>query len=145
MVLLPMIVITILIMQFAVLLFVVNDMQNAARDAARQLAVSDTATYTAGTTDCRGALVPGSVEDRACADLAWWGTAVHFSVATTVTEIASGNCEQIRVEVSSPFGDATIFDIFNVLSGRTLRLSTEMRSQYDILEGGAPSTLPGCV
>ena len=82
----PIVIILIVIMQFGLLLFVQNDMFNAAREAARRWASNDAATLTmvGGTTTC-GTQVNDTVEDAACETLTLWSS-MTFRVTPSVSE-----------------------------------------------------------
>ena len=135
-ILLPMVLIFVVILQFGMLLYVHNDMYNAARSSARALALNETATVTSfgGATDC-GNQTQGSIEDVACDHLEnWQGLLTTFTVDVNV--IAVDGCDQVEVIVTTPMDQATLFNIFGVLTGETLTASMVIRSQHDIIETG---------
>jgi hypothetical protein len=139
-ILFPMVIIFVLIMQFGVLLFVHNDMHNAARDAARQWSVVEGIQFSGSSASCRtGTITANSVEDVACEHLALWNNVVDFQVTTTAVSggVGDKDCDRIEVLVEADMVDATLFNILGVLSGRTLSAEAIMRSQWDVLEGGA--------
>ena len=141
MVLVPMVFIFVLILQFGVLLFVHNDMFNAARDAARELAINELAPVTSFTsaTDCGSETVP-SVEAVACSHLELWNAITVFSVDINVTALGPDPaCDQVEVIISTPMENATLFDIFGFLNGKDLVANMVIRSQHDIFDvGGNP-------
>lgn len=142
-VLTPMTLVFLGIMQFGHMLFVYNDMFNAAREAARRWASNDAAVFAAGGTTTCGTQAPNSVEDAACQNVAQW-TLMTFSVTPVATETASGACEEIRVDVSVPMVETTFVNLFGLFDAVTLTASATMRSQYDILEGGTPVSDADC-
>ena len=134
-ILLPCVIILVVIMQFGMLLYVHNDMFNAARSSARALALSELATVSSfGAPTACGAQAQGSIEDVACDHLANWQGMTNFSVEVNVT--AADGCDQVEVVVTTPMEDATLFNMFGVLSGRTLTANMVIRSQHDIVATG---------
>jgi hypothetical protein len=139
-----MVFIFVIILQFGVLLFVHNDMFNAARDAARELASNELAPVTsyAGATNCGSEFVP-SVEAIACSHLELWNGITVFSVDVNVTN--DSGCDQIEVVVSTPMENTTLFDIFGLLSGRDLIANMIIRSQHDIFDAGGNAMTGACI
>jgi Flp pilus assembly protein TadG len=134
-ILVPMVFIFVLILQFGILLFLHNDMFNAARDTARELAANRLAQSTYASVDC-GSQTQGWVEDVACDHLVLWSGVTTFTVQVDVTAAGSADvdCDQIDVAVSTPMDQATIFNIFGFLSGRDLIANMSIRSQHNIVD-----------
>jgi hypothetical protein len=146
-ILVPMVIIFVLIMQFGVLLFVHNDMHNAARDAVRQWSVVEGIQYSGSSESCQtGTITVNSVEDVACRHLALWNSVVDFQVTSIAVSggVGDADCDRIEVLVEADMADATLFNILGVLSGRTLSVEAVMRSQWDVIEGGAPQVEGAC-
>ncbi len=138
-VLFPIVVLFVVIIQFGVLFFVYNDMYNAAREAARRWSTNEGAITTAlDTATTCGVETLNSVEDSACEILSNW-TFLTFQVTSSIQEGVSGACEELRVTVTTPMVDATLFNMFGVFDSHTLTAMVATRSQYDVLEGGDPA------
>ena len=131
---LPLAVIFVLIMQFGILLFIHNDMFNAARIAAREMAANEALNYTTGDTTC-GSQPANFIEDIACDAMDLWNSFATFTVRITVTKnpAADPACEQIEVMVSTPMSDATLFNIFDLLDGLTLGANMIVPTQHDMI------------
>jgi Flp pilus assembly protein TadG len=146
-ILVPMVFIFVLILQFGMLLFVHNDMFNAARDAARELAANELASVTSygAATDCGSELVP-SVEAVACSHLKLWSAITVFSVNINVTAGATDpSCDQVEIIVSTPMENAALFNIFGLLTGRDLIANMVIRSQHDIFDSGGNAQTGACI
>ena len=102
------------IIQFGAVFFLQNNMANAAREAARALAV-------------------GSIETKAESKqlveqkLVNWG--VTFGVATSIPDPGNAADTDFTVTITAPLSEAAIFDYLGVFEGGTLRASASMREE----------------
>ncbi len=124
------------IITFASVLFIHVNMENAAREAVRRLAVADNVACTAAggteTAPCAGATVTcgapitvGTVEDYACTYLADWP--VNFQVEA---EPDATDCSELTVTVRLPNAStAALGDVFGFFNGRTLSAEVVMREE----------------
>ncbi len=126
------------IITFASVLYIHVNMENAAREAVRRLAVADNVACTAagGTTTapCTGAtvvcggLIPitaGTAEDYACTYLVDWP--INFEVEAGP---AAGDCSELTVTVRLPDAStAALADVFGFFYGRTLTAEVVMREE----------------
>lgn len=99
------------ILQFGAIFFLQGNMANAAREAARALAVGSIETAT-------------EAETLVGQNLVNWG--VTFSVNTTIPVAPDTD---YTVVVTAPLSEAAIFDYLGVLEGGTLRASASMRGE----------------
>ncbi len=128
-VVLPMVIIFVVIVQFGLILYVQNDMQNAAREAARRMAVDDTTIFTPGdSVDCSSGPASGTVAEVACRVMNDWPGV--FTVTTDTAVIVGSDRSEMTVSISTDMGSVGIFDIFGVASGKNLSASTTLRSEY---------------
>ena len=132
-VMIPMIILLFGIIQFGGILFLKNDMQNAARDAARRMA-SGYMCFDGGAVQC-GSQTSNHVEDYACSYLSDWQPTFHVTVSETDT--ADGTDMQVAIETD--MGAAAIVDLFGIFQGRTLSAHTILRREYE-----SESPLPPC-
>jgi len=102
------------IIQFGAIFFLQNNMANAAREAARALAVGSIESTTE-TTDL--------VEQK----LINWG--VDFTINTTLPNPADPNDTDFTVVITAPLSEAAIFDYLGVFEGGTLRAAASMREE----------------
>lgn len=102
------------IIQFGAVFFLQNNMSNAAREAARALAVGSIAS----TTESK-ALVEQKLID--------WG--VNFDIQTTMPNPADPNDTDFTVVITAPLSEAAIFDYLGVFEGGTLRAAASMREE----------------
>jgi hypothetical protein len=102
------------IIQFGAIFFLQNNMSNAAREAARALAVGSIETKTESTQ---------LVEQK----LVNWG--VTFTVDTTLPDPGDPNDTDFTVVITAPLSDAAIFDYLGVFKGGTLRAAASMREE----------------
>ncbi len=124
------------IITFASVLYIHVNMENAAREAVRRLAVADNVACTAAsgteTAPCTGATVAcgdpitsGTVEDYACTYLADWP--VNFQVEA---EPDATDCSELTVTVRLPDASvAALGDVFGFFDGRTLSAEVVMREE----------------
>lgn len=113
------------IISFSSTLFMENNMVNAAREAVREMAVTD-ATFSPGavTCDSEEAAIVGSAEYIACTYLTFWGT--DFTVN------ASDDCpveEQATVQVTLDASRAALMDIFGFFRDKSLSAEVSMRKE----------------
>ncbi len=125
------------IISFGSVLYIQSNMENAAREAVRRLAVSDatrctavdgaTAACTGATVDCDAAITAGTAEDYACTYLANWQ--VDFEVAVQV-DPSGTDCSELVVTVTLPnASEAALADVFGFFDGRTLTADVTMREE----------------
>ena len=112
---------------FASTLFIENNMVNAARESARQMAVLE-APFTVGAVQCDSteAQIVGSAEYVACTYLTFWGT--DFTVN------ASTDCpaeDKATVQITLDASQAAVMDVFGFFNGRTLSAEVSMRKEED--------------
>ena len=113
------------IVAFATALFMENNMVNAAREAVREMAVTE-APFSPGTVSCDSdeAAIEDSAEYIACAYLIFWGT--DFLVD------ASDECpaeDKATVRISVDASQAALMDIFGFFEGKTLTAEVTMRKE----------------
>ena len=98
------------IMQFGAIFFLQNNMANAAREAARALAV-------------------GSISSKAESEnlveqkLIDWG--VNFNIVTDLPNPADPNDTDYTVTITAPLSEAAIFDYLGVFEGGELRAASD--------------------
>jgi len=102
------------IIQFGAIFFLQNNMANAAREAARALAVGSIETTT-------------ETEDLVEQRLVNWG--VTFAVNTTMPDPSDPADTDFTVEITAPLSEAAIFDYLGVFKGGTLRAAASMRQE----------------
>lgn len=102
------------IIQFGAIFFLQNNMANAAREAARALAVGsiETASQTSDLVDQK---------------LVNWG--VNFTVNTTMPDPDDPTDTDFTVVITAPLSEAAIFDYLGVFKSGTLRASASMREE----------------
>jgi hypothetical protein len=144
MILVPMVFIFVLILQFGILLFLHNDMFNAARDTAREFALNRVAQSSFASVDC-GSHTEGWIEDIACDHLVLWSNMTTFTVQVDVTPegTADGDCDRIDVSVSTPMEQAALMNIFGLLTGRDLVANMSIPSQHNIVDLSGDPVGPG--
>jgi len=113
------------IVSFASTLFIQNNMVNAAREAVREMAVTE-APFSSGSVTCDSAeaAIVGSAEYVACTYLTFWGT--DFTVN------ASDACpaeEQATVRITLDASQAALMDIFGFFQDKTLSAEVSMRKE----------------
>ena len=99
------------IMQFGFVLHVQNNMENAAREAARSMSVGETSIAN-----------PGSAEAYALNYM----TNPNFPFAVTATEPTS---EQVQVQITLPATHIVFGDMFGLWSGKNLTATVTMRKE----------------
>ena len=113
------------IVSFASALFMENNMVNAAREAVREMAVTE-APFSPGSVTCDSeeAAIVGSAEYIACTYLTFWGT--DFTIN------ASDECpveEQATVRITVDASQAALMDIFGFFQDKTLSAQVSMRKE----------------
>lgn len=113
------------IISFSSTLFMENNMVNAAREAVREMAVTE-APFSPGSVTCDSeeADIVGSAEYIACTYLTFWGT--DFTVN------ASDECpveEQATVRITVDASQAALMDIFGFFQDKTLSAEVSMRKE----------------
>lgn len=102
------------IIQFGAIFFLQNNMANAAREAARALAVGSIETKTES---------KNLVEQK----LVNWG--VDFDINTNLPNPADPTDTDFTVVITAPLSEAAIFDYLGVFEGETLRAAASMREE----------------
>ena len=115
------------IVAFATALFMENNMVNAAREAVREMAVTE-ASFSLGAVTCDSdeAAILDSAEYVACTYLTFWGT--DFLVD------ANDGCpdeDKATVRISVDASQAALMDIFGFFEGKTLTAEVTMRKEDD--------------
>jgi TadE-like protein len=113
------------IITFASTLFIENNMVNAAREAVREMAVTE-APFSPGAVRCdsQEAAIVGSAEYVACTYLTFWGT--QFLVD------AGDDCpaeDRATVRITVDASQAALMDIFGFFNGKTLQAEVTMRKE----------------
>jgi Flp pilus assembly protein TadG len=150
MVALPMTIMTLIILEAGSLMFVYNDMHNAAREATRRLAVDESVVIGGATLNCVGAAQPTPVtaEYLACANLT--GYTVNFLVDANITTgkpngysggtasaVPYTTCDEVTVTVSTTMGSAALFNVFGILGTRPLAARSTMVTEYNTAIGAS--------
>ncbi len=113
------------IIAFATVLFMENNMINAAREAVREMAVTE-APFSPGTVRCDSeeAAILDSAEYVACTYLTFWGT--DFLVDAS-DECPADDKATVRITVDA--SQAALMDIFGFFQGKTLTAEVTMRKE----------------
>ncbi len=118
------------IIQFGGLFFLHNNMVNAAREAARALALK-TVTV-AGTPTCSTTPPVGSAEELACNPLSSWGS-MTFTLAVCNPTVPGSNCaagsSDVAVEIAVPLSEASLWDALGLFQTGTLEARVIMREE----------------
>ncbi len=124
------------IITFASVLCIHVNMENAAREAVRRLAVADnvactaaggteTAPCTGATVTCGAPITGGTVEDYACTYLADWPVNFQVEAGPDATD-----CSELTVTVRLPDAStAALGDVFGFFDGSTLSAEVAMREE----------------
>ena len=129
-VVMPMVIIFTVIIQFGFILYTQNNMQNAAREAARRMAVDETTTFTDGDNVlCSSSPSAGTVANVACNAMAGWTG--EFTVVTDATVIGATDFAEMTVSISTDMGSVGIFDILGVAAGRNLSAAATHKSEFE--------------
>ena len=113
------------IVAFASTLFIENNMVNAAREAVRQMAVTE-APFSPGAVRCdsQEAAIVGSAEYVACTYLTFWGTLFLVD--------AGDGCpaeDRATVRITVDASEAALMDIFGFFNDKTLAAEVTMRKE----------------
>ena len=118
------------IIQFGGLFFLHNNMVNAAREAARALAVK-TVTV-AGSTSCSTAPPAGTAEEMVCDSLSSWGS-MNFTLAACNPTVPGANCvagsSDVAVEITVPLSEASLWDALGLFQTGNLEARVIMREE----------------
>jgi Flp pilus assembly protein TadG len=106
------------IITFGWMFFLDNNMETAAREGARRMAVAD-ASYAGSDVTCNNAQA-GTVEGIACSMLPNWGSTITVNATCAGLNTAS-------VVVSANGQDVALADIFGFFNGTTIEATVEMR------------------
>ncbi len=104
--------------------YIQNNMESAAREAARRIAVVE-APYTGGDVACTAAIV-GSAEHIACTRLPSWA---DFTINASEEVCTPGQHVAVTVQVSVGGEQAALADIYDFFTGRTLSAEVMMRKE----------------
>ena len=104
-------------------LYIHVNMENAAREAARRMAVAE-ATFNGTAIPC-GAAIVGSAESYACTYLANWGG--DFLI--TAQELCPAR--EVVVQITVDATQASLLDIFGIFNGGTLTARVVMRKEAE--------------
>lgn len=139
----PMGLMTLAIIEIGSVMFIYNDMHNAAREAARRLAVDESVIVSSASLNCLGATAPSPMTAQylACANLVGWtiGFDVNADFTTGKVNGYSGaaidstpyaNCKEVTVSISTTMDKVALFNVFGILSGRPLVARATMVTEY---------------
>lgn len=112
------------IITFGWIFFLENNMETAAREGARSMAVRD-APFGAAPVSCADAQAqtPGTAENIACSMLPNWGGTI------TVSATCNAVAQTVTFEVSADGQDVALADIFGFFNGKTVSASVDMRKE----------------
>ncbi|MEE9161500.1 MAG: TadE family protein [Candidatus Neomarinimicrobiota bacterium] len=110
------------IITFGLLFFLHNNMINAAREAARGLAVGELTV--GGSTSCDPSPTAGSAEAVVCGQLSGW-PGLSFTLAACNPAVPGPNCVEpldVAVEITIPLSEAVMMDLFGYFADGVLKL-----------------------
>ncbi len=115
------------IITFGWILFLQSNMETAARESARRMAVADVAPF--GSLNCGDdeAKDPQWAEFYACSMLPNWGGAI----TVTATDLCSSGDRAVRIEVSADGENVALADIFGFFNGKTVSATVAMRKEAE--------------
>ncbi len=115
------------IITFGWMYYLENNMETAAREAARRMAVAE-APFVGADMTCAAALAgsPSNAEYIACGMLPTPGGTITVNAAT----LCPGD-RAVRVQVSANGADVAIFDVFGFFNGTTLNATVDMRKEAE--------------
>ena len=115
------------IITFGWMFFLDNNMETAAREGARRMAVAE-APYAGTDVTCADvqAQTPGTAENIACSMLPNWGA----NITVNATELCPAD-RAVRVQVSANGQDVALADIFGFFNGKTMSATVEMRKEAE--------------
>ncbi len=118
------------IIQFGALFFLHNNMVNAAREAARALAVKKVTV--AGSTSCSTAPPVGTAEELACNHLSSWGS-MNFTLAACNPTVPGANCaagsSDVTMAITVPLSGAALWDTLGLFQTGNLEARVIMREE----------------
>ncbi len=103
--------------------FLLHNMEEASREAARRLALGELNMLPASVTCSDATVVTGTAEEVACGRLVSWG----FDYAVEATRDCANSI--VSIEVSVAGSDAALGDVFGILENTDLRSETTMRDE----------------
>lgn len=109
------------IIAFGSLLYVHNNMVNAAREATRRMSVAEVAPATQNPPE------PGSAEWVALDYLTRWNLNFSVNAAETCTVIDAN--PEVAVTITVPANEAALIDLFGFFEGRTIQAAVTMRRE----------------
>ncbi len=115
------------IITFGWMFFLENNMETAAREGARRMAVAE-APYEGTDVTCNNAQA-GYAEDIACSMLPNWGGTITVNAANLCDEVPPDRA--VRVKVSANGEDVALADIFGFFNGKTMSATVEMRKEAE--------------
>ncbi len=115
------------IITFGWIFFLDNNMETAAREGARRMAVAE-APYAGFDVTCAEtqAQTPGTAENIACSMLPNWGG----NITINASDLCPGD-RVVRVQVSANGQDVALADIFGFFNGKTVSATVEMRKEAE--------------
>ncbi len=117
------------IISFGLLFFLHGNMLNAARDAARRLAVGEVTV--GGNANCAGPQA-GSAEELACGQLSSWAS-LDFTLAVCSPDFPGPNCvadsNDVAVEITIPLSDAVLMDVLGLFGSGNITARVIMRDE----------------
>ncbi len=118
------------IITFGWMFFLDNNMETAAREGARRMAVAE-APYAGSDVTCADAQAqtPGTAENIACSMLPNWGGTITVNAANLCDEVPPDRA--VRVRVSANGEDVALADIFGFFNGKTMTATVEMRKEAE--------------
>ena len=114
------------IISFGLLFFLHNNMINAAREAARGLAVGELTV--GGSTSCDGSPTPGSAEAVVCGQLSGW-PGLNFTLSACSPALPGPNCVEpldVAVEITIPISEAVLMDVFRFFEDEEFKLKARV-------------------
>ncbi len=117
------------IITFGWILFLQSNMETAARESARRMAVADVAPF--GPLNCAepAAQDPQWAEFYACSMLPNWGGTIKVTATDLCKESPAERA--VRVEVSAKGEDVALADIFGFFTGKTVSATVVMRKEAE--------------
>ncbi len=114
------------IITFGWMFFLENNMETAAREGARRMAVAEAPFAGTDVTCAEADETPGTVEYIACSMLPNAGG----YVTVNATSLCPGD-RAVRVQVSANGQDVALADIFGFFNGKTVSATVEMRKEAE--------------
>ena len=113
------------IITFGWMFYLENNMETAAREGARRMAVAE-APFAGADVTCADAQAqtPGTAENIACSMLPNWGG----NITVNASSLCPGD-RAVRVRVSANGPDVALADIFGFFNGKTVSATVDMRQE----------------